>query len=101
MYRFGQLPYEYTEIELEMNVHHDNVGELHMWLETPGDGVNPGVRISLTWTSQRDVQRRTAGIEGGFGVAGSYSTLRIWVVLSSLPSDAGDIELACSGGNGS
>ena len=94
----GQLPYEYTEIELEMNVHHDNVGELHMWLETPGDGVNPGVRIPLTWTSQRDVQdRRTAEYRGyGFGVAqGDLLDLEdLGSTKFITGSDAGDIELA-------
>ena len=94
----GQLPYEYTEIELEMNVHHDNVGELHMWLETPGDGVTPGVRVPLTWTSQRDIQdRRTAEYRGyGFGVAqGDLLDLEDLGSTKFISrSDAGDIELA-------
>lgn len=57
-------------IDLELNLHHDNVGELHMWLEAPGNGVDPGPRIPLTWQSQRDIQdRRTAEYRGyGFGV---------------------------------
>ncbi|MBT6725024.1 MAG: hypothetical protein HOB20_17470, partial [Planctomycetaceae bacterium] len=94
----GQLPYEYTAIELEMNVHHDNVGELHMWLETPGDGVTPGVRVPLTWTSQRDIQdRRTAEYRGyGFGVAqGDLLDLEDLGSTKFISrSDADDIELA-------
>ena len=99
----SQLSAVPDKIDLELNLNHDNVGELHMWLEAPGDGVNPGPRVPLTWQSQRDVQdRRTAEYRGyGFGVeqgdlldatGGGKST------TFTTDSNATDIELVAISG---
>ena len=87
------VPTNPDEIRLELNIEHENIGDLHIWLTSPD-----GTRVPITWANQTDKYGRRISEYRGANLkailtsktaqTGSYSPENQYTITSSPRSNA-------------